>query len=107
MTKQQICFCLMAWPGNVRELENVLQRAIVLSSGGKIMAGDIMVDGALQDRFAANMTLKVHSQKCGQYKESKRNYESDCFKTGPISSLRAQLGASRSGAHLKLSYPVR
>jgi two-component system response regulator FlrC len=37
------------WPGNVRELENVLQRALVLSSGGKIMAGDIMVDGALQE----------------------------------------------------------
>ena len=37
-----------SWPGNVRELENVLQRAIVLSSSGKIMAGDIMVDGVLQ-----------------------------------------------------------
>ena len=36
-----------AWPGNVRELENVLQRALVLSSGGKIMAGDIMVDSVL------------------------------------------------------------
>ena len=48
-----------SWPGNVRELENVLQRAIVLSSSGKIMAGDIMVDGALQDRFAASMTTEV------------------------------------------------
>jgi two-component system response regulator FlrC len=48
-----------SWPGNVRELENVLQRAIVLSSSGKIMAGDIMVDGALQDRFAASMTTEM------------------------------------------------
>ena len=47
------------WPGNVRELENVLQRAIVLSSGGKIMSGDIMVDGALQDRFAATVTTEM------------------------------------------------
>ena len=47
------------WPGNVRELENVLQRAIVLSSGGKIMPGDIMFDGVLQDRFAANMTTEM------------------------------------------------
>ena len=46
------------WPGNVRELENVLQRAIVLSSSGKIMAGDIMVDGALRDQFAASMTTE-------------------------------------------------
>ncbi len=47
------------WPGNVRELENVLQRAIVLSSGGKIMAGDIMVDGTMQDRFTTDMTTEM------------------------------------------------
>ena len=45
-----------SWPGNVRELENVLQRALVLSSGGKIMAGDIMVDGVLQEKFTSSMT---------------------------------------------------
>ena len=43
------------WPGNVRELENVLQRALVLSSGSKITASDIMVDGALQERTASSM----------------------------------------------------
>jgi two-component system response regulator FlrC len=48
-----------SWPGNVRELENVLQRAIVLSSSGKIMAGDIMVDGVLQDRFATSKTTEM------------------------------------------------
>jgi hypothetical protein len=31
----------------------------VLSTSGKIMAGDIMVDGALQDRFAASMTTEM------------------------------------------------
>ncbi len=44
------------WPGNVRELENVLQRALVLSSGGKIMAGDIMVDGVLQEKITSSIT---------------------------------------------------
>jgi two-component system response regulator FlrC len=44
------------WPGNVRELENVLQRALVLSSGGRIMAGDIMVDGVLQEKITSSMT---------------------------------------------------
>ena len=44
------------WPGNVRELENVLQRALVLSSGGKIMAGDIMVDGVLQEKVTSSLT---------------------------------------------------
>ena len=47
------------WPGNVRELENVLQRAIVLSSGGKIAAGDIMVDGAIQERIMKSMTTEM------------------------------------------------
>ena len=48
-----------SWPGNVRELENVLQRAIVLSSGGKIMAGDIMVDGTVQERISDSTTTEM------------------------------------------------
>ena len=34
------------WPGNVRELENVIQRALVLQSGGVIEAEDIIIDVA-------------------------------------------------------------
>ena len=48
-----------SWPGNVRELENVLQRAIVLSSGGKIMAGDIMEDGTVQERISGSATAEM------------------------------------------------
>ena len=48
-----------SWPGNVRELENVLQRAIVLSSGGKIMAGDIMVDATVQERISDSATTEM------------------------------------------------
>ena len=47
------------WPGNVRELENVLQRAIVLSSGGRIRAGDIMIDGAIQEQIIKSMTTEA------------------------------------------------
>ena len=50
------------WPGNVRELENVLQRALVLSSGGKIMAGDIMFDGVLQEKITSAITTASLSQ---------------------------------------------
>jgi two-component system response regulator FlrC len=35
-----------SWPGNVRELENVIQRALVLQSGGVIEAEDIIIDVA-------------------------------------------------------------
>ncbi len=31
------------WPGNVRELENVIERAVILSSGKEITAGDLNV----------------------------------------------------------------
>ncbi|MEK9719340.1 MAG: sigma-54-dependent Fis family transcriptional regulator, partial [Candidatus Puniceispirillum sp.] len=43
------------WPGNVRELENVLQRALVLMSGGQITQSDIMVDGSF-DLGLTNIT---------------------------------------------------
>jgi two-component system response regulator FlrC len=37
-----------AWPGNVRELENVMQRAAILCSGGRITAADLLLQpGAL------------------------------------------------------------
>jgi DNA-binding NtrC family response regulator len=32
------------WPGNVRELENILERAVALSDGGTVDAGDIHLD---------------------------------------------------------------
>ena len=34
-----------AWPGNVRELENCVERAVVLSYGEQIDAGDLLLEG--------------------------------------------------------------
>ena len=46
------------WPGNVRELENVLQRALVLCSDGRITGADIMVDGVVDQQLSADRLRK-------------------------------------------------
>ncbi|RCU44573.1 MULTISPECIES: sigma-54-dependent transcriptional regulator [Corallincola] len=33
-----------AWPGNVRELDNVIQRALILQSAGKVDADDLIIE---------------------------------------------------------------
>ena len=40
------------WPGNVRELDNVMQRALVIQSGGTIEAADLLFEAALTPRPA-------------------------------------------------------
>ncbi|HTG37591.1 sigma-54 interaction domain-containing protein [Sphingomonas sp.] len=42
------------WPGNVRELENVIQRALLLSTGERIEASDIIFDRPSAPRAVAN-----------------------------------------------------
>ncbi|MDQ8020975.1 MAG: sigma-54 dependent transcriptional regulator [Moraxellaceae bacterium] len=41
-----------AFPGNVRELENILERALALSAGAEIDAGDLMLDPSHEDDVA-------------------------------------------------------
>ena len=50
------------WPGNVRELENVLQRALVLCSDNLITAGDIMVDGMVNEQLTSSRMMQADSQ---------------------------------------------
>ncbi len=56
-----------AWPGNVRELENVVERAVTLSRGERIVPDDLppAVQGARGDRRvldeAAEKTLPLHA----------------------------------------------
>ncbi len=39
-----------SWPGNVRELDHTLERAVLMSSGEEVVAGDLGLHAAAQDR---------------------------------------------------------
>jgi two-component system response regulator PilR (NtrC family) len=45
-----------AFPGNVRELENILERAITLSTGGEVSASDVQLRPTRSDAPAAPNT---------------------------------------------------
>jgi two-component system, response regulator FlrC len=49
------------WPGNVRELENVMQRALILHSNGKILADDLIFEdsGNMVESVALDNVVKV------------------------------------------------
>ena len=44
-----------AWPGNVRELENVIKRAVIMTDGASIGAGDLGLGAATADGDALNL----------------------------------------------------
>ncbi len=46
------------WPGNIRELENVIQRAIILSTDGVISVNDISLSSAKLATASAGTTLE-------------------------------------------------
>ncbi len=46
------------WPGNIRELENVIQRAIILSSDGVISMNDISLSSAKPTTVSTGTTLE-------------------------------------------------
>jgi NtrC-family two-component system response regulator AlgB len=48
------------WPGNIRELRNVIERAVILSSGDKIEASDLseMIEPNSEIRVGANVSVE-------------------------------------------------
>ena len=92
-----------AWPGNVRELENVIERAVTLTRGDKILPEDLppAVQGSRGDRRilddAAERTLPLH--------EVEKEYIAKILeKTGGNKYQAAQvLGIDRKTLYRKLA----
>mgnify|MGYP000650089173 CR=1 FL=1 len=51
------------WPGNVRELDNVIQRALIIQSGHKIGAQDIVLNLLQGDASDAQFTPGIHVER--------------------------------------------
>lgn len=60
------------WPGNVRELENVIQRAIILTSGNTITAD--CLPGNLQELQGDIVSIEDY-QPAGSFEQQIRNYK--------------------------------
>ena len=92
------------WPGNVRELENIIERAVALSSGPVIDVGDIQLDSAVSKRQAADSSIPFLPQ--GRTLEQ---YEDELIvealrRAGGNKSQAARLlGLSRNALRYRLS----
>jgi len=52
------------WPGNVRELENVIQRAVILSTGARLTLPPISIEPGPQSHLKEPETLKGKERAC-------------------------------------------
>ncbi|MCL1125463.1 sigma-54-dependent transcriptional regulator [Shewanella surugensis] len=68
-----------SWPGNVRELDNVLQRALILSTTGEILPQDLMLDDDWQpDKHM--YPVDAHSASPTRQEEANAHFQAEaCF----------------------------
>ena len=82
------------WPGNVRELENTIERAVVLSAGGRLEASDLFMLGARAGNDAAGLpSLRLHDNLEWAERESLRRALERCH--GVKKDAAALLGISQ------------
>jgi two-component system nitrogen regulation response regulator NtrX len=93
------------WPGNIRELKNLVQRLLILGSGGEIQAEE--VDAAL-----AQVALPAEAIPVGQFtlplREAREQFERAYFEyqlrqsDGSIGKVAKQAGMERTHLYRKL-----
>lgn len=96
------------WPGNVRELENVMQRALIMSNGKRIMAADLRLSatlgttsgtGALRDSLLSSEEKRAD---LGKRAENMKDIERE-----HILGTLAEVGGSRKKAIERLGISER
>ncbi len=93
------------WKGNVRELENMIERAVILSSGENISASDLPITA--RRNIGAGLDLDGIPENAGLYETlaiiEKRMIQRAMTLSGNVQSKAAgMLGIGKSGLHQKL-----
>ncbi|MBF0202560.1 MAG: sigma-54-dependent Fis family transcriptional regulator [Desulfamplus sp.] len=93
------------WPGNVRELENVIERAVILSSGPRIMPSDL--PAKIRDGGSNKLELDGIPENAGLYETlaavEKRMIQRAMSMSGNVQTRAAELlGIGKSGLNQKL-----
>ncbi len=77
------------WPGNVRELRNVIERALIVSSGDRITVEDLLIDAMPQSERLIDMEYSTIMELLGRY-------------DGNISATAKTLGIARTTLYRKM-----
>jgi len=90
------------WPGNVRELENVIERALLFSSGDKIKVDDLPLYLIQIVKGKADLNLKGGKIKKLEELERKPIIEALKVSNGNITLAAQQLGIARNTLYVKM-----
>lgn len=96
------------WPGNVRELENVIQRALILSTGAQIGPEHLnLVPRPMLDQQSVQVTPDEVAQASGLTENDKRADNMKDLERDHILRTLAELGGSRKKAIERLGISER
>jgi DNA-binding NtrC family response regulator len=90
------------WPGNVRELQNVIERAITLSSGSTLDVADIHIDTARRGHVESGSAVLPEGMSMEQWEEELLR-EALKRASGNKSQAARALGLSRNALRYRLS----
>lgn len=90
------------WPGNIRELENVIERALLFSSGNKIKMKDLAP--YLTQMTNKEVDLNLNGYKIKKLEELEKESITKALKIndGNITSAAQQLGIARNTFYVKM-----